>query len=82
MRENIKKVELGMKFQHPNLVRLFGMLDHDEHGRLFSNAQADPCAKLSTEPTLVACPLMIVPFIVLFQNQTSNTFGEGTYSII
>ena len=26
--------------------------------------------------------MMIVLFIVLFQNQTSNTFGEGTYSII
>jgi len=24
--------------------------------------------------------MMIVLFIVLFQNQTSNTFGEGTYS--
>ena len=29
----------------------------------------------------VTITMMIVLFIVLFQNQTSNTFGEGTYSI-
>jgi serine/threonine protein kinase len=33
VRENIKEeVELGMKLHHPNLVRLFGMLNHDQHG--------------------------------------------------
>ena len=33
MSEKIKKeIELGMQLLHPNLVRLFGMLNHDEHG--------------------------------------------------
>ncbi len=33
VREKIKgEVELGMKVHHPNLVRLFGMLNHNQHG--------------------------------------------------
>jgi serine/threonine protein kinase len=33
VREKIKvEVELGMKLHHPNLVRVFGVLNHKEHG--------------------------------------------------
>ena len=35
VREKIKEeVELGMKLQHPNLVILFGMFNHDQYGQV------------------------------------------------
>ncbi len=59
VREKIKEeVELGMKLLHPNLVILFGMLNHDQYGPVLV-LQLCPGGSLSQVldralPTLVA----------------------------
>ena len=57
MREKIEKeIELGMQLLHPNLVRLFGMLNHEEHGPVLvlELCPGGSCARLSTGRTRVA----------------------------
>ena len=63
-------------------------LDLDLLESIALSKQSTPTAEMPRKKKAAAASItapavmMIVLFIVLFQNQTSNTFGEGTYSII